>query len=251
MRKGIARTNRKKKSSFYVEKKGYGAQKRLPVALLIDVSSSMRGTEKLINHCIKSFIEKLKTDMKGQVDFLLIFFNGDTVIKIKFQALDNIDKIEKFFISSEDIYGFTDTGRAIYTAIDCLIEKKEEYKKSGTLYHQPKIFLVSDGRVSAYVGAEKSLQGQLEEKYDHAAEKVREMANADKLAFAAAAIQRKGGVSANIKELEKVTDYVISVSDQKEMKLAKIEQFFEFMVQTITQQETPLGEVFHQFLGRE
>lgn len=228
---------------YRIEKKNYTATKRIPIGILEDISSSTGDVREIINQAMKKLLLRLKKspNFKKSVDLLVIFFNGDVEVKVNFEPLENVDS-EQLMIQS--VTGYTDTGKALLESLRLLDEKKKEYKTNMIEYWQPKLFLITDGYPCAWLGSPDSARREIEDKYAMAAGEIRQLEESRKLSFAAAGIQRQGGVSANMNKLKELSDHVVCVSEGLS-GMNRIESFFELIGATVLDTETPMEQIIH------
>ncbi|XCP85337.1 hypothetical protein ABXS75_00560 [Roseburia hominis] len=230
-------------NEYRVEKKNYAATKRIPIGILEDISSSTADVREIINRAMEKLIKKLKEtpNFQKSVDLLVIFFNGEAEVKVNFEPLENVEP-DQLMIAG--VIGYTDTGRALLEALRLLEEKKKEYKANMIEYWQPKLFLLTDGYPSAWLGAPDSVGKEIEERYMMAAKEIRQLEEKRKLSFAAAGIQRQGGASANMSKLKELGDHIVCVSEGLS-GMNRIESFFELIGATVLDTETPMEQIIH------
>jgi uncharacterized protein YegL len=136
----------------------------------------------LVNEGLKAYqSDLLKDDLAPQrVEVSVITFGGkvDTVVP---------------FVSAHDFSaptlaanGETPMGEAIIRAIDAVEERKSVYKQNGLHYYRPWIFLITDGEPT--------------DRWEAAAERVRERENSKKIAFFAVGVE-----GANMDTLQKIS----------------------------------------------
>lgn len=229
-----------------VKKKGYGSRKRKAIGMLCDISSSMEPLMDIINHTVKELIKRVKNnpECKGTVDFLLIFFNGDVIVKVEFQVLE---EVEENAVLIDRCYGYTDTGKALLKARELLMKKKREYKENGLGYYQPKLFLLTDGYPVAWKGASENDFREVSQRYQVAVDTLKQDQREKKLQILAAGIQRKNGPSANMEKLKELTDCVICIAGDEDIKKEiedsrSLEDFFEMLEATFIE-DSPLEQI--------
>lgn len=113
---------------YDVPNKNYGPTKRIPVGIVCDISSSMEDVRDILNKSLVSLYNQLKESKKTKkgVDLLLIFFNGETEVRINFESLETID-LDRMKI--DRVYGYTDTGKALLRALSLVQQKKMNIKR--------------------------------------------------------------------------------------------------------------------------
>lgn len=225
-----------------VPNKNYGPTKRIPVGIVCDISSSMEDVRDILNESLVSLCNRLKesTKTKKGVDLLLIFFNGETEVRINFESLETIDP-DRMKINR--VYGYTDTGKALLRALSLMQQKKNEYKAKQRDYWQPLLFLITDGYPCAWKGASDEEYKKISDTYKVAAEEIHRL-DGEKLVFVSAGIQRNNGVSANIKRLRELSDRVLCVSEDI-TGMERIDDFIQLIGQTIIYRETEIDDVIH------
>lgn len=233
---------------FNVKRKNYGAVKRIPLGIVCDISSSMEDVRDILNRALVSLCELLKESKKTEkaVDLLLIFFNGETEVRVNFESLDTVDPDR---LKIERVYGYTDTGKALLSALNRLQQKKNEYKVDEKEYWQPLLFLITDGYPCAWQGAPDEEYKKINETYKVAAEEIHRLVDEKKLIFAAAGIQRNNGLSANVKRLKELSDNIICVSeDISGMK--RIDDFIKLIGATAIadNKETEIINLMHEMM---
>ena len=214
-----------------VAAKNYSSTKRIPLGIVCDISSSMADVQEVVNKLLKDLIIQLKNSSTfgKSVDLLIMFYNGDTDVRVNFEKLEDVNVNSITIVKTT---GYTDTGKALLEALRLLGEKKKEYQSNIVEYYQPNLFLITDGYPCAWQGAPDEEYVKINRKYELAAEEIQRMVNNNKLVFAAAGIQRKNGSSANMKRLRELSPYVVCVSEEfNDMK--KIETFFKLISMTM------------------
>jgi len=117
---------------------------RVPVALTLDISSSMRGDPiNELNQGVRQFFDALNADevAKTSVEVAIVAFSSQPRIELDFQGLDHVE--EPPILTAT---GSTDLGGGVNMALDALDSRKSEYKQAGTDYFQPWIVLMTDGK---------------------------------------------------------------------------------------------------------
>lgn len=117
---------------------------RLPVALCLDVSSSMAGEPiKELNDGIRLFIEAVGKDdcASASVELLVVTFADTPRVQTEFST---VDKIQSAKVTATG--GSTDLGGGVSLALAQLGERKELYRRLGIDYFQPWLVLMTDGQ---------------------------------------------------------------------------------------------------------
>ena len=115
---------------------------RCPCVLLLDVSGSMSGAPvEQLNAGLLLFRDSLQKDKLAslRVEVAILTFGGSVSVV---QDFITVDQFNPPTLSS---HGNTPMGEAINLALDKLEERKDLYKKAGTSYYRPWIFLITDG----------------------------------------------------------------------------------------------------------
>lgn len=238
----------KEKWNPNVKRMNYSSVTRIPLCILIDISASMEDVIDVVNKQFKNLMVRIKNTegCDRSIDLLVIFFNGESNVAVDFEALEKID-IESLMV--KEVWGYTDTGKALLEAIQKLAMKKEVYKKELTPYKQPKLFLLTDGYPSAYVDAPTEVEQRIKENYAQAAQEIKQLVATYKLSFAAAGIQRKNGACANMNSLKELTDLVVPITEDDNVGVMNsIEDFFNVIDSTVIQ-DTPLEQAMHDAMN--
>lgn len=115
---------------------------RCPCILLLDTSGSMNGEPiAQLNAGLKTFQESLQKDRLAamRVEVALITFGRKAELTQDFITAD------QFSAPALSAGGSTPMGAALNLALDTLETRKALYKKSGTAYYRPWVFLITDG----------------------------------------------------------------------------------------------------------
>lgn len=115
---------------------------RCPCILLLDTSGSMAGNAiTQLNAGLAAFQESLMQDKLAslRVEVAIVSFGGQAVMVQDFITAD------QFVPATLSAGGSTPMGAAINMGLDKLEERKQLYRKSGTAYFRPWIFLITDG----------------------------------------------------------------------------------------------------------
>jgi uncharacterized protein YegL len=131
---------------------------RCPVILLLDVSGSMAGRPiDELNQGLQEFANVLKSDRLAslRVEVAVITFGGQvraldvrsgTAAEIPFDADQAFVTIDRFNPPTLGAAGETPMGEAVRRALALLRERKDIYKRNGTDYFRPWVFLITDGK---------------------------------------------------------------------------------------------------------
>lgn len=128
----------------------FNNEKRLPVCIVVDGSSSMRrkdGSQLSRLERVRQGINQLYAELAenettaSAVEVAVVSFADFPTIVQNFMTVDNLEDIEELPCG-----GNTDLGGGVLTALTLLNERKELYKRAGTSYFQPWLIIFSDGR---------------------------------------------------------------------------------------------------------
>jgi uncharacterized protein YegL len=115
---------------------------RCPCVLLLDTSSSMRGTPiAALQEGLQTFkTELLHDDLAVQrVEVAVVTFDSDIRVIQDFVTVDRLDT------PTLTAQGYTHMGSAIHQALDMLQARKERYRTHGVAYYRPWVFMITDG----------------------------------------------------------------------------------------------------------
>ena len=115
---------------------------RTPVALCLDISGSMSGQPiQALNLGIETLYESIRNDKKARLsaDLAIITFESEVRLHEAFSSIEQ-KKAPKLTAQNG-----TALGHGLEMALNLVIERKKEYQQYGTEYHQPMIFLLTDG----------------------------------------------------------------------------------------------------------
>ncbi|MAB80315.1 MAG: hypothetical protein CMJ89_13255 [Planctomycetes bacterium] len=138
---------------------------RCPCVLLLDTSSSMKGSPiKELNDGLEFFKNELLEDdlAAKRVEVSVVAF-GPVRVESEFQTP------EFFAVPQLEAHGDTPMGEAVEQAIELVRERKETFKANGVNYYRPWIFLITDGAPT--------------DEWEHAAQLVHEAESDGSLAF--------------------------------------------------------------------
>ena len=115
---------------------------RCPCILLLDTSGSMAGKAiEQLNAGLHAFQDALKQDKLAslRVEVAILKFGSQPTLLQDFITAD------RFTAPALTAGGATPMGAAINMALDQLEQRKQLYKKTGTTYYRPWVFLITDG----------------------------------------------------------------------------------------------------------
>lgn len=199
---------------------------RLPVALVLDASSSMSRDDKIghLNKGIQAFVESILNDdlARYAVELSVLSFgnNGQVDQIVEFASIDaQENKLRRLALTAS---GNTPMGKAVNTAIDVLEERKKQYKESGVEYYQPWLVLLTDGQPTDSI--------------EVAAKRSDELTSKKKLSFYSVAI----GDGANLQTLSRFC----SKRAPLRLKGLNFTEFFEWLSQsTRTTSQSSIDDV--------
>lgn len=115
---------------------------RCPCVLLLDTSASMAGKAmEQLNAGLSAFKDTLTQDRLAslRVEVAVITFGAQATLV---QDFITVDQFNPALLKAA---GDTPMGAAIHIALDQLDQRKQFYKKAGTAYYRPWVFLITDG----------------------------------------------------------------------------------------------------------
>ncbi len=209
---------------------------RVPVCICLDTSGSMgSGSSEFadtpideLNKGVRLFYDSIKADETASfaADICLVTFGGYAKLAENFSSIDQTAQPPVF-----SAYGGTPMGEAVNMALDCLEQRKQEYKKNGIDYYQPWLVLMTDGEPN---GDEQELSGSIQ--------RVKDMVSGGKLTVFPIGI----GNDANMDVLK---DFSPKRPPLK-LKGLNFSEFFTWLSQSISQtsistpgESVPLGSV--------
>lgn len=119
------------------------AEPRCPVALVLDVSQSMRGTPiQALNNGIDRLLDELKNDKLARlrVDLSVIAFSTTAKLLRDFATIDESDDFPELVAQ-----GRTAMGAGIVSALNALEARKAALKQHAIQYYRPWMIMISDG----------------------------------------------------------------------------------------------------------
>lgn len=117
-------------------------EKHIACVLLVDISGSMGGAPIAeLNEALAKFGEVLRNDVRasGCADVCVITFNHEVNVVVPFCPAS------EYTAPVLQADGFTRMNEAIITGLDLLEQRKELYRRCGTPYYRPWMFLLTDG----------------------------------------------------------------------------------------------------------
>lgn len=130
---------------------------RVPVALCLDCSGSMRGVPiNELNAGVRMFYQAIDEDeiARFSAEICIVTF-GPAELETDFATLDVRPQPPVLSAS-----GNTPMGEAVKLSLDSLEHRKELYKESGVDYYQPWLVLMTDGK--PYGGSPEQLNRQID-----------------------------------------------------------------------------------------
>lgn len=130
---------------------------RVPVALCLDCSGSMRGVPiNELNAGVRMFYQAIDEDeiARFSAEICIVTF-GPAELEADFATLDVRPQPPVLSAS-----GNTPMGEAVKLSLDSLEHRKELYKESGVDYYQPWLVLMTDGK--PYGGSPEQLNRQID-----------------------------------------------------------------------------------------
>ena len=116
---------------------------RVPIALVLDTSSSMTGAPiDELNSGVKMFYEEILNNeyTKPSAEVCIVKFDSSA------QCLCNFENIERQQVPTLTAYGSTSMDQGVNLALEKLQAAKDLYKTSGVAYYQPWMVLMTDGQ---------------------------------------------------------------------------------------------------------
>ena len=116
-------------------------QDRCPIALVVDISSSMREDIGMLNAAIEKFRDTVLTDPVAtlRVEVALIAFNHQVEVLQDFSSIDEFDP------GTLEARGGTRMCQAVNRALDLIEARKDTYRTNGVGYFRPWMFILTDG----------------------------------------------------------------------------------------------------------
>lgn len=233
---------------FNVPSRGNGPRSHLPVAIVIDKSTSTQDIRELLNSCIIKLLNNMKNEatLRNTVDLLVIHYSSDIEVILDFERMEKADP-EKLMIRESK--GFTHTGGALLNALHRLDEKKAEWKYRVEKYYQPMMFLLTDGYPDAGIGAPEEVVRVVKESYNVAAAEIKKREKEEKLVFIAAGIEQVNGEKADMKTLSELSIHPERILRVREdARINEIDRFFQLIYESTnaTFSNTPVDDVINE-----
>ena len=115
---------------------------RIPICLVIDISSSMQGKPIAeLQRGVGKFFEELRADKTTatSTEVAIVTFSSHAKTVLDFRAL-NTQEIPHF-----NTYGLTSMGEGVMHALDVIDSRKKQYQAAGIDYYQPWLVMMTDG----------------------------------------------------------------------------------------------------------
>ena len=115
---------------------------RVPICLVLDVSSSMGGAPiNELNEGVKLFFDAIRADEVAQyaAEICVVTFGDTATKKMDFMSIER-QEVPTLFAS-----GLTAMGQGVTLGLDLLEARKEDYKRAGVDYFQPWLVIMTDG----------------------------------------------------------------------------------------------------------
>ena len=115
---------------------------RVPVALCLDVSSSMDGEPiDELNAGVGQYLTEIYNDdmTRNSAETAIITFADEAECLLDFNTVDQLA------LTPLEANGTTDMGKGLTLALDLLDKRKQQYKTVGVEYYQPILVVMSDG----------------------------------------------------------------------------------------------------------
>ncbi|MGN1347153.1 MAG: VWA domain-containing protein [Eubacteriales bacterium] len=160
---------------------------RIPVGLVLDFSSSMRGEPIAeLREGVQQFLDEIRSDdlTLYSAEIGIVTFNSKAECVADFNTADRLQPV------FPEANGCTYMGEGIQMTLDMMDQRKEGYKQAGIDYYQPILVVMSDGRPN---GDPKVLKAQTE--------RIRELVEKRRLTVIAVGIGNK----ADMVNLEKLS----------------------------------------------
>lgn len=117
-------------------------EKHIACVLLVDISGSMGGSSiNELNEALVKFGEVLRNDARasGCADVSVVAFNQNVQVVVPFCPAS------EYAAPVLQAGGLTAMNEAIITGLDMIEQRKEIYRRIGTPYYRPWMFLLTDG----------------------------------------------------------------------------------------------------------
>lgn len=115
---------------------------RVPICLVLDVSSSMSGDPiRELNDGVRLFFDAIRTDDVAQyaAEICIVTFGSTVTKQLDFMSVDRQE------VPTLSASGMTPMGEGVTHALDLLEARKGDYKRAGVDYYQPWMVIMTDG----------------------------------------------------------------------------------------------------------
>lgn len=115
---------------------------RVPVALCLDVSSSMSGAPiRELNAGANQFLQEMRDDelTRYSAEITVVTFSDRAICAAGFDTADRLNPLRL------EANGLTDMGGGLSLSLELLEKRKNQYKATGVEYYQPILAVMSDG----------------------------------------------------------------------------------------------------------
>lgn len=115
---------------------------RVPVALCLDISSSMKGEPiDELNAGVGQYLTEIYNDdmTRNSAETAIVTFADEAECLLDFNTVDQLA------LTPLEADGMTDMGEGLTLALDLLDKRKQQYKTVGVEYYQPILVVMSDG----------------------------------------------------------------------------------------------------------
>lgn len=115
---------------------------RVPICLVLDVSSSMDGEPiRELNEGVRLFFDAIRSDDVAQyaAEICIVTFGDAVTKKLDFMSVER-QEVPTLYAS-----GMTPMGEGVSLALDLLEARKGDYKRAGVDYYQPWMVVMTDG----------------------------------------------------------------------------------------------------------
>lgn len=122
---------------------------RVPICLVLDVSSSMSGSEIAeLNEGVHMFFDAIRSDDVAQyaAEIAVVTFGASVEKVVDFMA------IERQSVPTLEANGATPMGEGVCLGLDLLEARKQDYQRAGVDYFQPWIVVMTDGEPTDDIG---------------------------------------------------------------------------------------------------
>ncbi|MDY0749106.1 VWA domain-containing protein [Paucibacter sp. R3-3] len=189
---------------------------RVPICLVLDVSSSMNGSPiSELNEGVQMFFNAIRADDVAQfaAEIAVVTFGANVEKVVDFMAIDRQN------VPNLQANGTTPMGEGVIMGLDLLETRKQDYQRAGVDYFQPWLVVMTDGEPT------DSISG--------AAARIRDLVAAKKLTVFPIGI----GDSANMSKLAELSP----TRPPLRLRGLNFKQFFEWLSRSVSRvsQSTP------------